>query len=116
MAKNHNGPTVSQKRETDSAWEQHLAESGDAISTDVDIDTVWAQCNPNVGASLDESAQAVDELTDYHFMDTADLEQIVGLGEKGSAEYEAAQQVLLQRPREYKPGKSGGLRYGQLKT
>ena len=75
-----------------------------------EIDAAWALSGANRPVTEADSEAAREALTDYDFMPTMELEEIVGLGDKGTPEYEAAQRALLRRP-EYRPGHSEGQFY-----
>ncbi|NQZ14785.1 MAG: hypothetical protein HRT94_08190 [Alphaproteobacteria bacterium] len=111
MAKKGPGPTRRVRKEEDAAWAAHKGDEGAAI----DVERAWALAEYEGIAggpvlSEAESAEIREGLTDYHFMPTAELEEMVGTADKGSKDYRMAQAVLLQRPQEYQPG-SGGIRY-----
>jgi len=105
MAK-QKGPTRRQRREVDASWGTHQPE---AVIPAVSVDDAWeiAEADGLAGGvilSEAESAEIRDGLSDYHFMDTATLEEMVGTSGKDSRDYRMAQAVLLQRPAEFQPG------------
>lgn len=111
MAKKGSGPTKRIRRDEDAAWAAH---KGDQTPV-VDANRAWALAEHDGiagGPALSEaeSAEIREGLTDYHFMETVELEEIIGTADKESRDYRMAQAVLLQRPAEYQPGKSG-IRY-----